>query len=99
MALSRKDGEGAAPGGAPAKRQLPKVVPTSRLHEQIHAEAARRRDARLQAREHVRSSLEQVEQGTELRLRPITHLEGQPTLPPALRVDVAGAAVVLNWAC
>ena len=28
-------------------------------------------------------------QGTELRLRPITHLEGQPTLPPAVRVDAA----------
>lgn len=49
-----------------------------------------RRDARLAAREHVRSSLEQVTQGTELRLRPITHLEGQPTLPTALRVDPRG---------
>lgn len=50
----------------------------------------RRRDARLAAREHLRSSLEQVAQGTELRLRPITHLQGQPTLPTALRVDLQG---------
>lgn len=31
-------------------------------------------------------------QGTELRLRPITHAEGGPTLPPALRVDPAMVA-------
>ncbi len=50
-----------------------------------------RRDARLAAREHLRCSLEQVAlQGTELRLRPITHLSGQPTLPPALRVAPGG---------
>lgn len=49
-----------------------------------------RRDARLAARKQLHSSLEQMAQGTELRLRPITHREGQPTLPPALRVDPRG---------
>ncbi|KAI3437872.1 hypothetical protein D9Q98_000318 [Chlorella vulgaris] len=83
VALARND-----PGGpSPAKRTLPKVVPTERHHERIHAEAASRRDARLAARKQLHSSLEQMAQGTELRLRPITHREGQPTLPPALRVD------------
>lgn len=53
-----------------------------------------RRDARLAAREHLRTSLQQVAlQGTELRLRPITHAEGGPTLPPALRVDPAELAL------
>lgn len=88
VALSRKDPD----GGPVAKRVLPKVVPTDRHHEQIHAEAARRRDARLSAREHLRSSLDQVAQGTELRLVPITHMSGQPTLPPALRVDPKAGA-------
>lgn len=87
VALSRKD----PAGGPPTRLALPKVVPTDRYHEQIHSEAARRRDARLAAREHLRCSLEQVAlQGTELRLRPITHLSGQPTLPPALRVAPGG---------
>lgn len=83
VALSKRD----AGGGAGAKVALPPVVPSDRHGEQIHGEAARRRDARLAAREHLRESLEQTAQGTELRLRPITHAEGQPTLPPALRVD------------
>ena len=34
-------------------------------------------------------------QGTELRLRPITHAEGGPTLPPALRVDPKGECCCL----
>ncbi|PSC70724.1 Acyl-coenzyme A thioesterase 11 [Micractinium conductrix] len=83
VALSKKDPE----GGPSPKVALPKVVPTDRHHEQIHAEAARRRDSRLAAREHMRACLEQMASGTELRLRPITHAAGQPTLPPALRVD------------
>ncbi|KAL4451765.1 hypothetical protein ABPG75_007427 [Micractinium tetrahymenae] len=83
VALARKD----PAGGPSAKVELPKVLPTDRHHATIHGEAAWRRDARLAAREHVRSSLEQMAQGAELRLRPITHLQGQPTLPTALRVD------------
>lgn len=62
--------------------------------------STRRRDARLAAREHLRSSLEQVAlQGTELRLRPITHLSGQPTLPPALRVTPSGERQHRRDAC
>lgn len=72
--------------------QLTKLRPcTSSSPPSIPLCSCRRRDARLAAREHLRCSLEQVAlQGTELRLRPITHLSGQPTLPPALRVAPGG---------
>ena len=64
---------------------------STRAHPACCLLLACRRDARLAAREHLRTSLEQVAlQGTELRLRPITHHAGQPTLPPALRVDPSG---------
>ena len=61
-----------------------------------------RRDSRLAAREHMRACLEQMASGTELRLRPITHAAGQPTLPPALRVDPKGELwrrVAGCWRC
>lgn len=56
------------------------MVPTTHDHSFIHAEAQRRRAARLAAKAAA------SEQELRMRLPPVTHREGSPTLAPALQV-------------
>ena len=74
----------------PSSPSLPQVSPTTQYYRQIYADAEGRRAARLATRARLRGSPKLQAQEAECRLTPITHRAGGPTLPPALRVDLAG---------
>lgn len=68
---------------APKRRQLPTLVPTTPAHDYIYSEAQRRRTARLAA---VATSPHGAAQEKRMRLPPVTHREGAPSLAPAQQV-------------
>lgn len=67
------------------RRRLPAVVPTKQSHAFIHAEAQKRRVARLAAKAEAAAAPQGSEHHLHMRLPPITHREGSPTLAPALQ--------------
>lgn len=81
---------------APQRRRLPTVVPTTPTHDYIHSEAQRRRAARLAA---VAASPQGAAQEKRMRLPPVTHREGSPTLAPAQQMRREGGAVTVSPGC
>jgi acyl-CoA thioesterase 11 len=63
---------------------LPTVVPTTGETRREWLQAAERRAARLRERERARRDPQLAAALAECRLRPVTHREGFPTLPPVL---------------
>eukprot|EP00879_Flechtneria_rotunda_P012044 GHRR01012579.1.p1 GENE.GHRR01012579.1~~GHRR01012579.1.p1 ORF type:complete len:498 (+),score=231.63 GHRR01012579.1:180-1673(+) len=69
-----------------SKQGLPRVVPTSTGLSRIHNQAEARRQQRLAVRQAAQSDPHRAAAAAACRLRPITHREGSPTLPPALKL-------------
>ncbi|GLC42537.1 hypothetical protein PLESTB_001111000 [Pleodorina starrii] len=63
---------------------LPRVYPTTPDHRAVWEGAEVRRQARLERRTRVRRNPELKDAERICRLKPITHREGGPTLPPAV---------------
>jgi len=71
---------------------LPTVVPTTGETRREWAQAAARRAARLAGRRRAGADPAQAAARAECRLRPVTHREGFPTLPPVLTAPCSLAA-------
>lgn len=81
---------------APKRQRLPTVVPTTPVHDFIHSEAQRRRTARLAA---VVATPHGAAQELRMRLPPVTHREGSPTLAPAQQMRREGGALTVSPGC
>jgi acyl-CoA hydrolase len=80
-----------SPGGG--RRDLPRVSPgASRRLREIHNDAERRREGRLERRQRLRDDPAASAAEAACRLLPVTHREGTPTLPPALKVRTGTAS-------
>ena len=84
-------GGGAAVAAAAAAppRPLPRIVPAGPEQRAIYDAAEARRQARLARRRSLGADPEKAAQAERARLRPVTHREGCPTLPPPLTLAAA----------
>ena len=69
---------------APPRQPLPRVLPGTAEHARIHAQAEARRQQRLAERHAAVDDPQLAAVESACRLKPITHREGCPSLPPAL---------------
>ncbi|KIZ01744.1 thioesterase superfamily protein, partial [Monoraphidium neglectum] len=65
-------------------RPLPRIVPAGPEQQATYEQAEGRRQARLARRQSLASDPRRAEEVENSRLRPVTHREGCPTLPPPL---------------
>lgn len=66
------------------KPRLPRIVPVGPDQQTIYEQAESRRQGRLARRQSLASDPRKGEEVDKARLRPVTHREGCPTLPPPL---------------
>ncbi|KAI8475071.1 MAG: HotDog domain-containing protein [Monoraphidium minutum] len=93
VSLRSRGQQAKAPGAKP--QPLPRIVPACGDQKAIYAAAESRRAARLSRRQSLAQDPRRAEEVENSRLRPVTHREGCPTLPPPLTL-LPGAAGLLS---
>lgn len=79
------------------RRELPRVIPgPSRRLQLTYSEAGKRREWRLERRQHLRNDPEASAAAAACRLIPVTHRVGTPTMPPSLRSTSTTTSTVDN---
>jgi len=79
------------------RRELPRVIPgPSRRLQLTYSEAGKRREWRLERRQHLRNDPEASAAAAACRLIPVTHRVGTPTMPPSLRTTRTTTPAVDN---
>jgi acyl-CoA hydrolase len=79
----------AATNSITGRRELPRVIPgTSKRLQLTYSEAGKRREWRLEKRQHLRDDPEASAAAAACRLIPVTHRVGTRTMPPSLRTSI-----------